>query len=335
MTSAPVLGSDPSVAVIIPAYTMRRWDLTVRAVESARRQTVLPEAVVLSIDNNGELFDRAREHWGSATGPVPVRVVANRFSDHLASTDMHVKAHGSRRRFGAGTARNTAAAGLTVDILAFLDDDAHAEPDWLEQLLVAYSTTPASAVGGPPLPDYATGRPRWFPSNFDWVFGCRYDGMPTATAPYGHLIGANLSVRRRDFEAVGGFHSVDFDDLDLCMRLADRFGRHAVYYAPTAVVHHHVPADRVTWRYFYRRCFFVNREKVRAFVDMGPAANLTSELAFVWRALRVQSASELRSAKRGDSAAWRRLAAMFAGMALAGAGHLRGRVDVLGEKTAS
>jgi glucosyl-dolichyl phosphate glucuronosyltransferase len=325
-----------SVAVIIPAYTMRRWALTVDAVESARNQTTPPQIVVLSIDNNEELFALAQRHWASsATSGTPVRVVANGFSDHLAGTAMHVKAHGSNRRFGAGSARNTAAAQVSADILAFLDDDARAEPDWIEQLLAAYRETGASAVGGPPMPVYATGRPRWFPSNFDWVFGCSYEGMPTTIAPIGHLIGANMSVRRRDFEVVGGFHSVDFDDLDLCMRLADRFGSQAVYFAPRAIVHHFVPADRVTWHYFYRRCFFVNREKVRAFVDMGPAANLRSELAFVSRALTVHVGGELRRACAGDTTAWRRIGAMLVGMTLAGLGHLRGRVDLIGERATS
>ena len=40
------------------------------------------------------------------------------------------------------------------------------------------------AVGGAPLPRYETGRPRWFPANFDWVFGCAYAGLPTELGPY-------------------------------------------------------------------------------------------------------------------------------------------------------
>lgn len=333
--SAEKSGERLTATVIIPAYTVKRWELTVKAVESARRQTSPPEAVILCIDNNEELLTMARAHWASVEGGTPVRVIPNAFDDHLEGRATHVRVHGSERRFGAGTARNTAAAGLTSDVLAFLDDDAHAEPDWLEQLLDAYRQTGASAVGGPPIPDYATGRPAWFPPNFDWVFGCCYEGMPTTIAPIGHLIGANMSVRREDFEVVGGFHSVDFDDLDLCMRLADRFGPGSVYFAPAAFVHHFVPADRVTWRYFYRRCFFVNREKVRAFVDMGPAANLRSELDFVGRALRVQLGGELRQAQRGDNNAWPRVGAMLVGMIFAGLGHLRGRVDILGERVLS
>ena len=137
---------------------------------------------------------------------------------------------------------------------------------------------------GAPLPNYESARPPWFPANFDWVFGCAYEGMPTELGPLAHLIGANMSVRRDAFERIGGFHSIDFDDLDLCMRLAAHFPDRRLLYEPRAIVHHYVPAQRVEWRYFWRRCFFVNREKVEAFADMGDAANIQAELEFVRRA---------------------------------------------------
>ena len=314
-----------TVAVVIPAYTLDRWELIKKAVESARHQSLPPQEVVLCIDNNDELYQQSQREWSAPSAGPPVRVVPNRHSDHLAGQSTHERAHGTTRRFGAGSARNAAVETLSVDVVAFLDDDAHADGHWLGELLGVYRDTDVVAVGGAPLPDYETRRPRWFPYNFDWVFGCAYEGLPTSTAPLGHLIGANMSVRRLALLQVGGFQSVDFDDLDLCMRLADRYGPRALQYNPDAVVHHHVTAERVTWRYFYRRCFFVNREKVEAFRGMGDAANLRSERQFVWRALRVQLRAEMRRLAAGDVQAPRRVAAMVTGIGLAGAGHLAGR----------
>ena len=130
------------------------------------------------------------------------------------------------------------------------------------QRLSTSTTTPSIvAVGGAPLPWYETARPRWFPLEFDWVFGCAYRGLPTFTAPAWHLIGANLTVPHSAFDAVGGFHSVDFDDFDLCLRLAAAFPGHYLMYEPRAVVYHHVPADRVSWQYFWRRPYYVNKAK--------------------------------------------------------------------------
>jgi glucosyl-dolichyl phosphate glucuronosyltransferase len=320
-------GQTLTVSVAIPAYTMKRWDLLRKAVASARAQTARVDEVVVCIDNNDELLHHAEREWRESGGVTPVRVIANRHSEHLARVSVHQAAHGTTRRFGAGSARNTAAESITSDVIAFMDDDAHAEPDWIERLLDVLEDPSIVAVGGPPVPDYETARPGWFPGNFDWVFGCAYEGLPTQVGPLRHLIGANMAVRREAWEAVGGFVGSDFDDLNLCMRLTARFGMHSTYYTPLAVVHHRVTRERVTWRYFWRRCYFVNREKVRVFRRMGAAANLTAEREFVLRALTRQTARDLRRALRGEWQALAALGAMIAGIGLAGAGHLRGQLD--------
>jgi cellulose synthase/poly-beta-1,6-N-acetylglucosamine synthase-like glycosyltransferase len=317
-----------TVSVAIPAYTMKRWELLRKAVESARSQTAPVAAVVVCIDNNDELFERAQAEWEGHAG-VPVTVIANRQSEHLENVAAHRAAHGTTRRFGAGSARNTAAESIATDVIAFMDDDAEAAPDWIEQLLRAYADPSVVAVGGAPLPRYETARPVWFPTNFDWVFGCAYEGLPSELAPLRHLIGANMSVRRSALEDVGGFIGSDFDDLNLCMRLAARFGEQSVYYTPHAVVRHFVPRERVTWRYFWRRCYFVNREKIRVFQQIGAAANLSAELEFVVRALTRQTIRQLRRAAAGEPGALRALGAMAAGIALAAAGNMRGKVDQL------
>jgi glucosyl-dolichyl phosphate glucuronosyltransferase len=323
----------PRVAVVICAYTLKRWALTRRAVESARAQTAPVERVVLCIDNNDELLARAREEWAAVEG-TPVEVIANRSAEHLEGIGAHQAAHGTARRFGAGGARNTAWESVDADVIAFIDDDAEARPDWIEELLRVFEDPKVVAVGGPPLPDYETERPDWYPANFDWVFGCAYEGLPTETGPLRHLIGANMAVRRDALAAVGGFLGSDFDDLNLCLRLAERYGTESIYYAPRAIVHHHVPAERVTWRYFWRRCYFVNREKVGVLRQVGSASNLVAEREFVRRALTRQAAADLRRAAAGEPEALRTLGAMVTGIALAGAGNLRGNADQLGRRRA-
>jgi GT2 family glycosyltransferase len=320
-----------TATVIIPAYSLDRWDQLSAAVDSVLAQTCPPVALVLCIDHNTQLLERCKQRWerpGTASD-FPIVVVPNRFSQAESGSAAHVRAHGSKRRFGAGWARNTGAELATGDILVFLDDDASADPDWLEQLLAPYTEATTVAVGGAPLPVYATRRPSWFPRNFDWVFGCAYDGMPTALAPLRHLIGANMSVRREVFEEVGGFHSIDFDDLDLCMRVAAQRPTQRILFEPRAIVHHHVPAERVTWSYFWRRCFFVNREKVETFDEMEMAANLHAELDFVARAIRTQTLREIGKLRRGDRAALARLGAMYVGLAMSGIGHVVGRARLL------
>lgn len=301
------LPSTPTVSVIICAYTERRWRLLEKSIASVEVQTLAPAEIILCIDHNEDLLRKSEQHFlrDRLASAIPVTVLANKYDGHL------------------GSARNTAAECAYGDVLAFLDDDAAAEADWLERLIGPYGDQEVGAVGGAPLPMFEEGRPCWFPREFDWVFGCAYRGLPSTRAPLAHLIGANMSTRRSILEEIGGFHSDDHDDMDMCHRIA--FARYKVLYEPRAVVHHFVPAARTTWRYFWRRCYFVNQGKVEAFANMQSAAHLGAERAFVVRTLRTGIPAEIRQTVRGDPYGLVRVGAMMLGMLLAGSGHLSGR----------
>jgi hypothetical protein len=104
-------------------------------------------------------------------------------------------------------------------------------------------------------------------------------------------------------------------------------GREAVVYEPAATVRHFVPASRPTWKYFWRRCFFVNKGKVEAFAQMGDAATLGAEARFVLYALSKGVLQEISQAAKGDAHALLRSAAIIAGVGLAAAGHVVGRIE--------
>jgi cellulose synthase/poly-beta-1,6-N-acetylglucosamine synthase-like glycosyltransferase len=302
-----------SVSVIICAYTEDRWALLAKAVESVQKQSRPPLEILICIDHNEALFSRARKFWfGAHDDPdLPISIIANKYAGHL------------------GSARNTAAELARGDILAFLDDDAAADDDWLETLLPVYDDDAVVAVGGAPHPVYETRRPHWFPFEFDWVFGCTYRGLPETRGPLAHLIGANMSVRRHALAEIGGFHSDDHDDMDMCHRLAHHRPNDQLLFEPNAIVRHFVRAERVTWRYFWRRCFWVNRSKVTALQQMEGAANLSAERAFVLRAISRGTRDGLRDALRGDLWGIVRAISIIIGVTLAAAGHIVGRVQLL------
>jgi len=302
--------SPPTVSVIICAYTEDRWSLLEDAIASVEAQTAPPVEIILCIDHNEELLRKCERRfvWGRQANAIPLTVVANKYNGHL------------------GSARNTAAEIASGEVLAFLDDDAAAAADWLERLIAPFSDPRVGAVGGAPLPRFAKQRPRWFPLEFDWVFGCAYNGLPSTRAKLAHLIGANMSVRRAALREVGGFHSDNHDDMDMCHRLA--FAHFDVIYEPLAVVSHFVPAARTTWRYFWRRCYFVNLGKVEAFANMQDAAHLGAEFAFVGRIMTRNMPAEVRQALRGDMYGLVRAGAMLAGVGLAGLGHLSGELQL-------
>lgn len=108
---------------------------------------------------------------------------------------------------GLSGARNSGVAVATGAIVAFLDDDAVAEPDWLERLAAHYADPNVIGVGGSVKTDWLHGRPRCFPREFDWVVGCSYRGLPEATSRVRNPIGANMSFRAEVLHRTGGFTS--------------------------------------------------------------------------------------------------------------------------------
>jgi GT2 family glycosyltransferase len=159
--------------------------------------------------------------------------------------------------------------------------------------------------------------------------------MPTTTAPFPRLIGANMSVRADVLKRIGGFHSIDFDDMDMCHRVAALGGPASVIFSPSAVIHHHVPTRRVSWQYFWRRCFYVNRSKVRDHREMGTASSFRPEITFVARTLTIGVTRELRSVFAGDWRAFLRVGAILVGVTSAALGNVAGRAGETRRRRAS
>ncbi len=319
-TAGPAGATALSADVVICTYTLDRWELLVRTVESALAQTVAPQRVIIVVGHsepgehnvNQELLARCRQEWGGdrADSSTEILIVPRRFG-------------GTK-----GSSLNTALLLTRAEIVAFLDDDAEAAPDWLERKLAVYSTHPeVAAVGGAPRPDYAAPRPTWFPPDFDWVFGCHYRSLPARLTPTPHLIGTSMSARRDAILSVGGFHADWHDDMDLSHRIGHAYGPAAVCYEPLAEVRHYVPPDRLTWSYFWRRCFYVNRSKVSAFADMGEAGNIGAELRFAATVL-LGLAPALVAAVTGRPERLSQALVAVAGVVLAGCGYVAGRVQL-------
>ena len=319
-------------AVIVCAYTEERWRDTVAAVESLRRQTVTPAEIVLVVDHNERLLARARELPG-------VLALAN---SHAA---------------GAAGARNTGIAATRAAVVAFLDDDAVAERDWLELLLRAYDRSDVAGVGGRIVPRWPGERPAWFPPEFDWVVGCTYSGLPPAPAQVRNLIGANMSVRREVLERVGGFRegygnvkaasgaagagwagerrASSCEDTELCIRVSRRFPELRWLYEPGATVLHRVPPHRGTWRYFLSRSREEGLAKAALVSAVGAGGALSAERVYTRRTLPAGVARGLQAAiARRDPDGLRRAASIGAGLALAAEGYAEGRLRVAGRRAA-
>jgi glycogen(starch) synthase len=141
--------------------------------------------------------------------------------------------------------RNIAIRASAGDIIAFIDDDALPEFDWLEQALPAFADDEVAGCGG--IVFDHTGMAlqyRYSAANRfgepTWSEARPYDDLcaPGAfTFPY--LQGTNALFRRTALEQVGGFdETFDYylDETDLCCRIVD--AGYVLRQLPDAPVHH-------------------------------------------------------------------------------------------------
>lgn len=300
----------PDISVVVCAYTEERWDDLVTCVASLQSQTIAPKEIVVVIDHNPRLFARASREFHGVT------VVEN----------------GDQR--GLSGARNTGIAAASGSIIAFLDEDALAMPDWLEKLGASYADPQVLGVGGSIVPVWAQGRPEWFPEEFDWVVGCVYRGMPESIAPVRNLIGCNMSFRRDVFAAAGGFRNgigrvgtrpVGCEETELCIRVRQRWPHGQLLYQPQARVYHRVPANRSRWSYFRSRCYAEGLSKALVARLVGAQDGLASERAYVMRTLPRAVGKGIGDAVlRRDRAGLARAGAIAGGLVLTALGYLIG-----------
>jgi GT2 family glycosyltransferase len=149
-------------------------------------------------------------------------------------------AYGARliriERGGLSRARNTGIKAAKGSILAFIDADAYADPDWLTFAVATLERQDAVAVGGPNLS----------PPSDGFVAQCvdLAPGNPIHVlideARAEHIPGCNMIFRKSALEEIGLFdvtHRAAGDDVDVCWKLLAR--RQTIAFSPSAVVWHH------------------------------------------------------------------------------------------------
>jgi cellulose synthase/poly-beta-1,6-N-acetylglucosamine synthase-like glycosyltransferase len=302
--------SFPSVSVVIPACSMDRWDSLREAVASVQAQTVPVLETVVVIDHNPGLMAKAASELPGVT------VIANA---------------GIR---GASGTRNSGAAASRGEMLAFLDDDAIASPNWLESLLQHFKDPKVVGAGGRLEPLWKTRRPKWFPQEFDWAVGCSYTGMPESATMVRNVWSNTMAIRREAFDAVGGFRD-NFgkigawsrpEDTDLCLRVsAECDGGGTWIYEPNAIAGHQVPAERTTLSYFLRRCYYEGQGKAALASLNGMTESTSTERQYTRYVLPYGIVRGLSKTARGDASGVARSFAIVAGTSFAIAGFLAER----------
>lgn len=149
---------------------------------------------------------------------------------------------------GPAEKRDLAIKEAGGEILAFLDDDAYPQPEWLKQAIPHFKNRKIAAVGGPAVT----------PSDDDWlqklsgaVFesyagggGARNRYLPIGkSTPVYDWPTVNLLVRKDVFSQIGGFDNTYWpgEDTKLCLDILG--AGYEIVYEPKAIVYHHRRSD--------------------------------------------------------------------------------------------
>jgi len=232
---------DRSVSVIISTYTPARFDYVLDCVESLKRQTLPPKEIILVLDPNETLL----EFYASRL-PCDVKIV---ISDGV----------------GLSNARNAGVKNSEGEIIAFVDDDAIANENWLENLARNYDDPYVAGVGGLVEPIWESSRPGRFPEELNWIVGCSYKGAPKCKTYVRNPIGCNMSFRTDIFDKIGYFKTdigrtakklISGEETEFSIRILEKCSMSRIVYDPSAIVYHRVPRARVNLKYLMQRSFY-------------------------------------------------------------------------------
>ncbi|WP_460571116.1 glycosyltransferase family 2 protein [Humibacter soli] len=229
--------SSTTAAVLIATYNRPAYLNT--CLEHLERQTVAPMQIIV-VDSSPD--DRSE-------------VIARKFEVTYLRNPLGRGHTATSRMLGV-------AAADDVDVIAFLDDDAYAEPDWLEQLLSRYDDPGIGGVGG----RASNGQPGEEHQGLDAIGKFLPDGTltgnfaadPGIDVSVDHFLGANMSLRLSAVHAVGGIQ--DYypgtclrEESEIALRL--RLAGYRLIYTPAALVEHvggtYAKGKRFNARYSY------------------------------------------------------------------------------------
>jgi glycosyltransferase involved in cell wall biosynthesis len=239
------IGADvPIASVIIP--TFNSGDLLSQTLESfALRARLAQPWELIVVDNNSTDHTRSVIESRIAGFPVPLRYVFER-------------AQGRSHALNAGIAASTA------PILVFTDADVIVGESWLSAAVAPLMGGGVDYTGGPVRPLWEAKRPKWLSLDRSDLWGT------VAILDYGPVpflfeercrvpLGVNMAVRRSLIERIGLFDTrlgrsgtkLRGQEVPEFLARARAAGAKGLY-VPAMALQHHIPAGRLTKRYFRR-----------------------------------------------------------------------------------
>ena len=227
---------------------MEMYEHFQEAAESILEQTYDDVELVVVVDGTLEVYDR---------------VVA----DYSNRDDVIIDLNDEN--LGLLESRNKGAKLASGDIVAFIDDDAVADKNWVEELVGVYDEEAVIAAGGKMTPIWVNSKPSFLPEEFYWLIGVTHRGFG-GEGEVRNTFGSNLSFIREAFLKLGGFNTdiggrkedknLQGGETELCARLRSNLDG-SVYYNPDAKVGHKVFNYRTRFNWLLKRAFWQGYSK--------------------------------------------------------------------------
>lgn len=260
-TTIPAPPETPRVSVVVAMF--ERLERSVACARSLAAQTI-DLAEIIFVDDGSEDGTPEAVEAVAAASKIPMRVVRN------------------PRNLGANASRNRGVSLASAPLVAFLDSDCEAAPDWLERLVEPFESDPRLGAGSGLVEDACVGN--------IWELAFSGTHRLPRSGPCSRITSCNLCVRRslmpsgawdetRPTRSDGGRPDIaisarcDEEGLNLAIRAAG-WGVEAI---PTARVRHFHPYSR---RSLLRQAWFggcsaaeiVHRYRLGPRRDLGPIA---------------------------------------------------------------
>ncbi|MBP2029967.1 glycosyltransferase involved in cell wall biosynthesis [Methanohalophilus levihalophilus] len=252
------------VSVIVCAYDIGRYDDFIEAIESLFDQDFRNVEIIAVVDGNKEFYEKIIKY--KELNQLKMKVLLN------------------KKNLGLSESRNRGIAVATGDVLAFFDDDAIAEKNWISELVRMYDKYDAIAAGGKLFPLWVDGKADFLPEEFYWMIGATHKGFPEKVTEVRNTFGSNISFKKEVLDEFEGFKgdmgikgkgALQAEETEICERMKKLFGK-GVMYNPHAIVHHKIFKSRTRLKFLLRRAFWQGYSK-KMMANMGYSMDVESD----------------------------------------------------------
>jgi GT2 family glycosyltransferase len=232
---------DMTVSVVVSAFSMARYPQIDMLIRSLVDQTDPDFDVTFVVDENRELA-RAIEDLCKTNGLPNHSIIFN------------------ETNLGLSNSRNIGIDNTAGEIIAFIDDDATADPDWIATIKESFKDEKVGGLAGDIVPQWESEQMEWFPKELYWMISCSYTITPTVKTEIDRGFGVDMAFSRKAIDLTGRFDLrfgikkgrwIGGEDTELFLRI--KKAGYKIVFEPRMRVHHYIAMNRLSLKNLVKR----------------------------------------------------------------------------------